>query len=77
MQTQLGLAFEASGDLVEAAKHLEAAVELRGDDAQTLNSLGVVYSRLNRFEDGRRLFRQILRPIRAPLRSGTILGSSR
>ena len=60
VQTQLGLAFEASGNLVEAAKHLDAAVRLRGDDAQTLNSLGVVYSRLNRFEDGRRLFRQVL-----------------
>jgi arylsulfatase A-like enzyme/Flp pilus assembly protein TadD len=60
VQTQLGLAFDASGNLVEAAKHLEAAVRLRGDDAQTLNSLGVVYSRLNRFEDGRRVFRQVL-----------------
>jgi len=61
VQTQLGLAFEASGNPVEAAKHLEAAVRLRGDDAQTLNSLGVIYSRLGRFEDGRRVFRQVLR----------------
>ena len=60
VQTQLGLAFESSGILVEAAKHLESAVRLRGDDPQTLNSLGVVYSRLGRFEDGRRVFRQVL-----------------
>ena len=59
-QTQLGLVFEADGHLAEAAKHLETAVRLRGDDAQTLNSLGVVYSRLRRFQDGRRLFRQVL-----------------
>lgn len=59
-QAQLGLVFEADGNLIEAAKHLETAVRLRGDDAQTLNSLGVVYSRLRRFEDGRRLFRQVL-----------------
>jgi arylsulfatase A-like enzyme/Flp pilus assembly protein TadD len=60
IQVQLGLAFEAIGNLVEAAKHLESAVRLRGDDAETLNSLGVVYSRLRRFEDGRRVLRQIL-----------------
>jgi len=60
VQTQLGLVFEASGNLVEAAKYLESAVRLGGDDAQTLNSLGVVYSRLRRFEDGRRVFRQVL-----------------
>jgi Tfp pilus assembly protein PilF len=60
VQTQLGLEFEATGNLAEAAKHLESAVQLRGDDAQTLNSLGVVYSRLRRFEDGRRVFRQVL-----------------
>jgi superkiller protein 3 len=60
VQTQLGLAFDASGNLVEAAKHLEAAAGLSGNDPQTLNSLGVVYSRLRRFEDGRRVFRQVL-----------------
>lgn len=59
-QSQLGLIFEADGNLTEAAKHLEAAVRLREGDAETLNSLAVVYSRLRRFEDGRRLFRQVL-----------------
>jgi arylsulfatase A-like enzyme/Flp pilus assembly protein TadD len=59
-QAQLGLVFEADGNLVEAAHHLETAVRLRGDDTQTVNSLAVVYSRLRRFEDGRRLFRRVL-----------------
>jgi tetratricopeptide (TPR) repeat protein len=59
-QTQLGLAYEAAGNLVEAAKCLERAARLREGDVETLNSLGVVYARLRRFEDGRRLFRQIL-----------------
>jgi len=59
-QTELGLAFEAAGNLIEAATCLERAAKLRNGDVETLNSLGVVYSRLRRFEDGRRLFRQIL-----------------
>jgi arylsulfatase A-like enzyme/Flp pilus assembly protein TadD len=61
VQTQLGLALEATGNLVEAAKCLEAAARLNSEDAQTLNSLGVVYSRLRRFDDGRRAFMQALR----------------
>ena len=60
VQTELGLAFEAAGNLTEAATCLERAARLRSGDVETLNSLGVVYSRLQRFEDGRRLFRQIL-----------------
>jgi arylsulfatase A-like enzyme/Flp pilus assembly protein TadD len=59
-QTQLGLAFEAAGNLVDAAASLERAVRLRDGDLETLNSLAVVYARLRRFEEGRRLFRQIL-----------------
>src|SRR5205823_3523596 len=59
-QTQLGLAFEAAGNLAEAAKSLERAARLRAGDVEALNSLAVVYARLRRFEDGRRLFRQIL-----------------
>lgn len=60
VQAELGLVFEAEGNLVEAAKHLEASVRLREGDLETINSLGVVYARLRRFEDGRRLFRQLL-----------------
>jgi tetratricopeptide (TPR) repeat protein len=59
VQTQLGLAFEASGNQAEAVKCLEAAIRLQ-EDPQTLNSLGVVYSRTGRFEDGRRVFRRVL-----------------
>jgi Flp pilus assembly protein TadD len=59
-QTELGLAFEAQGNLIEAAKCLERAAQLRDGDVETLSSLGIVYSRLRRFEDGRRLFRRIL-----------------
>jgi Flp pilus assembly protein TadD len=59
-QTQLGLAFEAAGNLVDAATSLERAARLRDGDLETLNSLAVVYARLRRFEEGRRLFRQIL-----------------
>ena len=59
-QTELGLAFEAAGNLIEAAKCLERAARLRDGDVETLSSLGIVYSRLRRFDDGRRLFRQIL-----------------
>ena len=59
-QTELGLAFEAEGNLIEAAKCLERAAQLRDGDVETLSSLGIVYSRLRRFDEGRRLFRQIL-----------------
>jgi Flp pilus assembly protein TadD len=59
-QTELGLAFEAGGNLIEAAKYLERAARLRDGDVETLSSLGIVYARLRRFEEGRRLFRQIL-----------------
>jgi Flp pilus assembly protein TadD len=59
-QTELGLAFEAEGNLIEAARCLEQAARLRDGDVETLGSLGIVYSRLRRFEEGRRLFRQIL-----------------
>ena len=59
-QTVLGLAFEAAGNLIEAAKCLERAARLGDGDVETLGSLGVVYARLRRFEEGRRLFRQIL-----------------
>jgi choline-sulfatase len=59
-QTVLGLAFEASGNLVGAAACLERAARLREGDVETLSSLGIVYARLRRFEEARRLFRQIL-----------------
>ena len=59
-QAQLGLVFEADGNLTEAAKHLEAAARLREGDAETLNALAVVYARLRRFDAGRRVFRQLL-----------------
>ena len=60
VQAELGLLCEAQGNLVEAAKYLEAAVRLREGDLEAINSLGVVYARLRRFEDGRRRFRQVL-----------------
>jgi arylsulfatase A-like enzyme/Flp pilus assembly protein TadD len=60
VQAELGLALEGQGHLAEAAKYLEAAVRLRQGDLETINSLAVVYARLRRFEDGRRLFRQVL-----------------
>jgi tetratricopeptide (TPR) repeat protein len=59
-QTELGLAFEAGGNLIEAAAYLERAARLRDGDVETLSSLGIVYARLRRFGEGRRLFRQIL-----------------
>ena len=59
-QSELGRAFEGAGDLPEAAKCLERAARLSEGDAETLGSLAVVYARLRRFDDGRRLFRQIL-----------------
>jgi len=59
-QTELGLAFEAGGNLVEAARCLERAVRLRPGDAETVSSLAVVYARLRRVDEARRLFRQIL-----------------
>jgi choline-sulfatase len=59
-QAQLGLVFEADGNLIEAAKHMEAAARLREGDAETLNALAVVYARLRRFDAGRRVFRQLL-----------------
>lgn len=59
-QTELGLAYEAVGKLNEAARCLERAAELRDGDSETLSSLGVVYARLHRFDDGRRMFRTIL-----------------
>ena len=55
-QTELGLSYEAAGDLSEAARCLERAAELREGDAETLSSLGIVYARLRRFDDGRRMF---------------------
>jgi arylsulfatase A-like enzyme/Flp pilus assembly protein TadD len=60
IQTQLGLAYEAAGNLVDAATSLESAARLSDGDLETLNSLAVVYARLRRFEEGRRLLRQIL-----------------
>jgi arylsulfatase A-like enzyme/Flp pilus assembly protein TadD len=60
VQTELGLAYEAAGNLSEAARCLERAARLRDGDAEILNSLGVVYSRLRRFEEGRQAFRRIL-----------------
>jgi choline-sulfatase len=60
-QIELGLAFEAAGNLIEAAKCLERAVQLRDGDAETLSSLAVVYARLRRVDEARRLFRQVLR----------------
>jgi arylsulfatase A-like enzyme/Flp pilus assembly protein TadD len=60
VQAELGLVLEGQGHLAEAAKYLEAAVRLREGDLETINSLAVVYARLRRFEDGRRLFRQVL-----------------
>jgi Flp pilus assembly protein TadD len=60
VQTELGLAYEAAGDFPRAAACLERAAARRAGDFETLNSLGVVYARLRRFEDGRRVFRQIL-----------------
>lgn len=60
VQAELGRVFAAEGNLVEAVKHLEAAARLREGDLETLNSLGVAYARVRRFEDGRRLFRQVL-----------------
>jgi len=59
-QTELGLAFEAAGRLNEAAQCLERATRLRENDVETLSSLGIVYAQLRRFDEGRRLFRQIL-----------------
>jgi Flp pilus assembly protein TadD len=59
-QTELGLAYEAAGSLREAAQCLERAAELREGDPETLSSLGIVYARLRRFDDGRRIFRAIL-----------------
>src|SRR5262249_3844732 len=59
-QTQLGLAFEAAGNLVDAATSLERAVRLRDGDLETLISPAVVYAGLRRFEEGRRLSRKIL-----------------
>ena len=59
-QTELGLAYQAAGSLSEAARCLERAAELREGDPETLSSLGVVYARLRRFDDGRRMFRKIL-----------------
>src|SRR5262249_29888001 len=50
----------AAGHLADAAKCLERAADLRPGDVETLNSLAVVYARLHRFEEGRRLLRQIL-----------------
>jgi Flp pilus assembly protein TadD len=60
VQGELGLVLAAEGNLAEAAKCLEAAVRLREGDLETINSLGVVYARLRRFADGRRLFRRLL-----------------
>ena len=60
VQTELGLAYEAAGNLTEAARCLERAARARPGDSETLNSLGVVYARLRRFDAGRRAFRQIL-----------------
>jgi Flp pilus assembly protein TadD len=60
VQAELGLVCEAQGNLVEAAKYLETAVRLREGDLETINSLGVVYARLRRFDDGRRRLRQVL-----------------
>jgi arylsulfatase A-like enzyme/Flp pilus assembly protein TadD len=59
-QTELGLAFEAAGNLTAAATCLERAAQLREGDFETLTSLGVVYARLRRFDEGRRLFRRVL-----------------
>jgi len=59
-QTVLGLAFEAAGNLTEAATCLERAARLNEGDIETLSSLAVVYARLRRFDEGRLLFRQIL-----------------
>jgi tetratricopeptide (TPR) repeat protein len=60
VQTELGLAYEAAGNLPEAARCLERAARARSGDVETLNSLGIVYARLHRFDEGRSAFRQIL-----------------
>jgi arylsulfatase A-like enzyme/Flp pilus assembly protein TadD len=60
VQAELGLVLEGQGHLAEAATYLETAVRLREGDLETINSLAVVYARLRRFEDGRRLFRQVI-----------------
>ncbi len=56
---RFGLALAATGKLAEAAAILESAVE---DDrnADIMNSLGVVYAELGRFDDGRRILQRAL-----------------
>jgi arylsulfatase A-like enzyme/Flp pilus assembly protein TadD len=61
VQAELGLAYEAAGNMAEAAACLERAARARDGDVETLNSLGVVYARLHRFVEGRRAFFQILK----------------
>jgi Flp pilus assembly protein TadD len=56
----LGWIYYQRGDYAAAVKHLEAAVELAGDDPTISEHLGDAYGKLNRSEDALRLYRRAL-----------------
>ena len=45
--------------LEEAKRFLEKAHELEPDNMSVLNTLGVLYVEVNRFEDGLRVFKHV------------------